>query len=80
VAGVTGIAASVIDISAAERVPPGQGLFPDSRPGKAEVMRQSDHRTRMDDESSTRPEDDEPRVERAQVIRLLANPRRVRRA
>ena len=43
-------------------------------------MHQGDHRSRMDDDSTTRPENDDPRMERAQVIRLLANPRRVRRA
>ena len=43
-------------------------------------MQQSDRRTRMDGESTTRPEDDGPRMEQAQAIRLLADPRRVRRA
>jgi hypothetical protein len=42
-------------------------------------MQRSDRQTRVDDDSTTRPEDDEPRMEQARAIRLLANPRRVRR-
>jgi hypothetical protein len=43
-------------------------------------MRDSDSEHRMDDESSPRPENSEAHTRQAPVIRLLANPRRVRRA
>jgi hypothetical protein len=43
-------------------------------------MQQSDGTARTDDDSTTRPEDGGARMDTAQVIRLLANPRRVRRA
>jgi hypothetical protein len=42
-------------------------------------MRQTDRENPMDD-AAHRSENDEPRTEQAPVIRLLANPRRVRRA
>jgi hypothetical protein len=70
----------VIDISPAERVPAGRGLFLGSDPGEAGGMQQSDRRTLVDDDSTTRPENGDARMQTAQVIRLLANPRRVRRA
>ena len=43
-------------------------------------MQQSDREHRMDDENATRPTGEEQREEQSPVIRLLANPRRVRRA
>ena len=43
-------------------------------------MQQSEHQARMDDDSTLRPEHEDSRMEQAQVIRLLANPSRVRRA
>jgi hypothetical protein len=42
-------------------------------------MQQTDREIRMDD-AAHRSGNDEPRTEQAPVIRLLANPRRVRRA
>jgi hypothetical protein len=43
-------------------------------------MQQSDREHRMDDETPSRATDGDPRTEQAPAIRLLANPRRVRRA
>jgi hypothetical protein len=43
-------------------------------------MQQNDREHRMDDDSEHRPEDGESRSQQAPVLRLLANPRRVRRA
>jgi hypothetical protein len=43
-------------------------------------MQQKDREQRMDDETTSRPSDGDQGTEQAPVIRLLANPRRVRRA
>ncbi|MBB3677736.1 hypothetical protein [Modestobacter versicolor] len=43
-------------------------------------MQDDDRRHQMDDDSAHRPEGGEPRTDQPPVIRLLANPRRVRRA
>jgi hypothetical protein len=43
-------------------------------------MQQSDREHRMDDETANRPDSGDTRTEQTPVIRLLANPRRVRRA
>jgi hypothetical protein len=43
-------------------------------------MKRSDRPARMDDDSTPRPENGGARIDTAPVIRLLANPRRVRRA
>jgi hypothetical protein len=49
--------------------------------GKLGFMQQDEHREgHMDDDSTHRPEDTDTRTEQSPVIRLLANPRRVRRA
>jgi hypothetical protein len=47
--------------------------------GKLGAMHQTDRETPMDD-AAHRSENDDPRTEQAPAIRLLANPRRVRRA
>jgi hypothetical protein len=43
-------------------------------------MQEKDREHRMDDETASRPNDGDKGTQQAPVIRLLANPRRVRRA
>jgi len=43
-------------------------------------MQQNDREHREDDENANRPNDGDQPTQQAPVIRLLANPRRVRRA
>jgi hypothetical protein len=70
----------VIDISPPKGVPAGPGRVPGGDPGKGGVVQRSDRPARMDDDSTPRPENGGARIDTAPVIRLLADPRRVRRA
>ena len=43
-------------------------------------MQDSDREHQVDDDSTARPSGEDPRPQQAAVLRVLANPRRVRRA
>jgi len=48
--------------------------------GKLVVMREDDREQRGDDEATHRTDEHQQQAKQAPVIRLLANPRRIRRA
>ena len=48
--------------------------------GKLALMPDDDRDERMDDETTQRPVESEPETPKSPIARLLANPRRVRRA
>jgi len=87
VSSVTDVAAStasaprpVIDVSPLQRVDPAGCGVVHAGAGEGGGMQQSDREQQVDDDSTARPTGEDPRPQQAPVIRVLANPRRVRRA
>jgi hypothetical protein len=70
----------VIELSPPKGVEPIGGCFYGGAEGEAGAMHENDREHRLDDDTEHRPEGSETHADQPAVIRLLANPRRVRRA